>query len=285
MLETRTLLRGPISLVEFRCHAGPADRPYTELHKAWSVSYVQRGSFSCACRGAHFELVPGSVLVGRPGDEYMCTHDHRDGGDECLAIFLDPELVEQITPKRGRWQSGGVPPLAELVTMGELARAAVAGLNDLALDEVGLAFAARSAALVAADTPATPQRRTEPSLRERRRAVDAALWLETHAGEEVDLHAQAQRAGLSPYHYLRTFTAVLGVTPHQYLVRRRLRQAAQLLADEDRSITDIALDVGFADLSNFVRSFHRAAGVSPRAFRRVARGDRKIFQERLAAGI
>jgi AraC family transcriptional regulator len=92
------------------------------------------------------------------------------------------------------------------------------------------------------------------------------------------------RPGSACFHYLRVFGAVLGVTPHQYLVRCRLRQAAQLLAEaEDRAITEIALDVGFADLSNFVRSFHRAAGVSPRAFRRAARGDRKIFQERLAA--
>jgi AraC-like DNA-binding protein len=56
-----------------------------------------------------------------------------------------------------------------------------------------------------------------------------------------------------------------------------------LLADDTRSITDIALDVGFADLSNFVRTFHRAAGVSPRDFRKAAKGDRKIFQDRLGA--
>ena len=63
-----------------------------------------------------------------------------------------------------------------------------------------------------------------------------------------------------------------------------MRHAAQLLAnDAVRAITDIALDVGFNDLSNFVRTFRRAAGVSPRGFRAAARGERKIFQERLAA--
>ena len=72
------------------------------------------------------------------------------------------------------------------------------------------------------------------------------------------------------------------MTPHQYLVRSRLRRAARLLADDARSITDVAFDVGFGDLSNFVRTFHRAAGVSPRAFRRAAKGDRKILQDRLA---
>jgi AraC-like DNA-binding protein len=75
---------------------------------------------------------------------------------------------------------------------------------------------------------------------------------------------------------------VLGVTPHQYLVRSRLRHAARLLADDERPVTDVAYDVGFGDLSNFVRTFHRAAGVSPRRFREASRGMRKIFQERLA---
>jgi AraC-like DNA-binding protein len=54
------------------------------------------------------------------------------------------------------------------------------------------------------------------------------------------------------------------------------------LADGDLAITDIAYDVGFGDLSNFVRTFHRAAGVSPRSFREASRGMRKIFQDRLA---
>ena len=47
-------------------------------------------------------------------------------------------------------------------------------------------------------------------------------------------------------------------------------------------VTDIAYDVGFGDLSNFVRTFHRAAGLSPLKFRQASRGLRKIFQERLA---
>ena len=54
---------------------------------------------------------------------------------------------------------------------------------------------------------------------------------------------------------------------------------ARLLADEDIAVTDVAYDVGFGDLSNFVRTFHRAAGVSPGAFREAARGKRKILQE------
>jgi len=148
----------------------------------------------------------------------------------------------------------------------------------VALEEAGMLFAARFAEMLSGNTHEPPRAR----LRDRCRAVEAALWLEANAHEPVDLERTAREAGLSPFHFLRLFTHVLGVTPHQYLIRSRLRRAARLLVDDARSITDVAYDVGFTDLSNFVRTFHRAAGVSPRGFRRAAKGDRKIFQDRLA---
>ncbi|WP_255217081.1 helix-turn-helix transcriptional regulator [Myxococcus sp. AM010] len=117
--------------------------------------------------------------------------------------------------------------------------------------------------------------------RNRRRAVEAALFLDEQAGEPQTLEALAAKLGLSPFHFLRIFRGVLGVTPHQYLVHMRLRQAARLLST-DAPITRIAYDVGVGDLSNFVRAFRRAAGVSPRAFRMASRGDRKLLQEKLA---
>ncbi len=113
--------------------------------------------------------------------------------------------------------------------------------------------------------------------------MEAAQWIDAHSHQQIDLESAADEAGLSPFHFLRLFANVLGVTPHQYLVRLRLCRAARLLAEDSRSITDIAFEVGFGDLSNFVRTFHRAAGASPRRFRQAAKGDRKIFEERLAA--
>ena len=138
---------------------------------------------------------------------------------------------------------------------------------------------ARCAEFVSGET----QKATDAAARDRRRAVETAMWMDANAHEQIGLENAAEEAGLSTFHFLRLFRDVLGVTPHQYLVRARLRRAARLLAEEERSITDIALDVGFADLSNFVRTFGRAAGVSPRDFRRAAKGDRKILQDRLGA--
>jgi AraC-like DNA-binding protein len=277
MDATSLLQRQLISVSEFRCSAGPDDTPFVERHSDHSISYVRKGSFGCHSRGRFFELVAGSVLVGHPGDEYICTHDHVCG-DECLSFFLAPELVETIGDRTDIWQIGAAPPLPELMVLGELAQAAADGRSDVGLDEVGQLFASRFVDVVSG-------RSREPGAthaRDRRRAVETALWIEAHSHQQIDLEQAAGQADISPFHFLRLFSGVLGVTPHQYLVRSRLRHAARLLADGDVSITDVAYDVGFGDLSNFVRTFHRAAGVSPLRFRQASRGDRKIFQERLA---
>jgi AraC family transcriptional regulator len=278
-MATLLLRSGSISVFDCRCSAGPADKPFVELHDGFSVSYVRKGSFGYHARGASFELVAGSILVGYPGDEYMCTHEH-GCGDECLSFVLAPSLVETIDAQiaMGRpdiWRTGCVSPLPQLVVMGELAQAAAEGTSAVGLDEIGILFAARFVEMVSEQKHRAP----EAGARDRRCAVEAALWIDEHSHEPLDLDSTAREVGLSSFHFLRLFGRVLGVTPHQYLVRCRLRHAARLLAERGRSITD----VGFGDLSNFVRTFHSAAGVSPREFRRASKGDRKIFQERLAA--
>src|ERR1700681_1158504 len=277
MDRTTLLQRQSISVSDFRCTAVPGEKPFVEQYRCHSVSYVRKGSFGCHSRGRFFELVAGSILVGHPGDEYVCTHDHVCG-DECLSFFLSPELVEAIGDRTELWWAGAAPPLPELRVLGELAQAVAAGRSDVGLDEVGHAFASRFVEVVSG----RPQKLAPATARDRRRAVETALWIDAHSHRPIDLEDAAGQADISAFHFLRLFSGVLGVTPHQYLLRSRLRHAARLLADDERPITDVAYDVGFGDLSNFVRTFHRAAGVSPRRFREGSRGMRKIFQERLA---
>jgi AraC family transcriptional regulator len=271
------LRRGGISVTDYRCTVTADDEPFVEVHGAYTVSYVREGTFGYRVGSDAFELVAGSVLVGAPGDEYVCTHEH-GGGDECLSFDLAPSLIEAIGAGPDVWRTGGIPPLPELMVLGELAQSAADGTSDVGIDEAGLAFAARFADL----TGGRERKPADGRARDRRRAVEAALWIDEHSDEALDLESTARECGLSPFHFLRLFAAVLGVTPHQYLVRSRLRHAARLLADHDRAITDVALDVGFGDLSNFVRTFHRAAGVSPRAFRQAAKGGRRLLEDRLA---
>ncbi len=284
MAVVTTLHIGSVKITGYQCTASPNELQVTEVHDTHSVSYVRRGGFSYHCRGQTYEMVTGSVLVGCRDNEYMCTHDRHACGDECLSFHLSPEFLDTL----GRagvercdrtWRSGGLPPLPELVVLGELAQACVGNRSAMGLDEIGLMFCSRFVDVVSGhkrDAFTLPER-------DRRRAVEAAMWIDANAAAPLNLDAAARQAGLSPFHFLRIFAKAIGATPHQYLVRSRLRRAARLLAEGSDSITDVALDVGFTDLSNFVRTFHRAAGVSPRWFRSAARGDRKIFQERLSA--
>ncbi len=266
-----------IAVSDYRCTAAAGDEPFVERHAGFTLAYVRKGSFGYRVRGKAYELVVGSVLVGRPGDEFVCTHDHAQG-DECLSFQLSPELVDTIG-RADRWRAGGLPPVPELMVLGELAQTAADGRTDVAVEEVGVALAARCVDVVSGLQRAA----SAPSPRDRRRAVNAALWIEGHSDEQIDLERAARESGLSTFHFLRLFAGVLGVTPHQYLVRSRVRRAARLLAEGERSVTDVALDVGFGDLSNFVRTFHRAAGVSPRRFRQTAKGARPIVHAPLGA--
>src|SRR6478736_4610905 len=254
-MDRTILLQGKsISVRAVPFKTAPGDKPFAERFACHSVSYVRKGSFGCRTRGRFFELVAGSILVGHPGDEYMCTHDHVCG-DECLSFFLSAELVEAIGDRAGVWQICSAPPLPELMVLGELAQAAADGRSDIGLDEVGQVFASRFVEMVSG----RPREPVPTAARDRRRAVEAALWIDAHSHQQIDLEQAAGQAGISPFHFLRLFSSVLGVTPHQYLVRSRLRHAARLLADNDIPVTDVAYDVGFGDLSNFVRTFHRAA--------------------------
>jgi len=252
-----------LAVFDYRCTLGPADRPFPESHRSYTIAYVRKGGFGLRARGRAHDLVAGALMVGYPGDEYTCTHEHHGCGDECVAFHFAPELVESLGGRPEPWRAGGVPPLAELMVLGELAQAAADGRSDLGLDELGLLFASRLQKVVSNGKA----KGVGVSAADRRRAVEAALWIDENCGEDIDLQAAAAQAELSPFHFLRIFARAIGVTPHQYLVRARLRRAAKLLAEKERSVTDIALDVGFADLSNFVRTFHRAAGVPPGQFR------------------
>jgi AraC-like DNA-binding protein len=276
MSSTTLLQRPTLTVSDFRCSAVPGEKPFVELHRCHSISFVRKGSFGYHCRGRSHDLVAGSLLIGSPGAEFVCTHDHVCG-DECLSFFFEPELVETIGERAEAWQVGATPPLAELMVLGELAQASADGQSDIGLDEVGHLIAQRLVEVVSGQA----KKPARVAARDRRRAVEAALWIDANSHREVELEDVAQQAGVSPFHFLRLFSGVLGVTPHQYLLRSRLRRAARQLADDDKAVTDIAYDVGFNDLSNFVRTFHRAAGVSPLKFRQASRGQRKIFQERL----
>ncbi|MFJ5665962.1 helix-turn-helix domain-containing protein [Micromonospora chalcea] len=108
-------------------------------------------------------------------------------------------------------------------------------------------------------------RAVEESNRAMLRARDA---MDRAYAQPLDIAALARIAHVSEAHFIRTFRATFGETPHRYLQRRRVERAMALLLETDRDVTDICLAVGFNSLGTFSRTFHGIVGESPSTFRR-----------------
>jgi AraC-like DNA-binding protein len=93
-------------------------------------------------------------------------------------------------------------------------------------------------------------------------------YVENNLGQPIDLKALAGAAGLSVYHFARTFKQSEGLSPHAYVLERRIAKARNLLARTDLPLSVIALELGFADQSHFARRFRQTVGVSPGKYRR-----------------
>ena len=107
-------------------------------------------------------------------------------------------------------------------------------------------------------------RASEESNRRLLRARDA---MDRTYAEPLDIAALASIALTSEGHFIRTFRATFGETPHRYLQRRRVERAMYLLRRTDRDVTDVCLEVGFSSLGTFSRTFHEIVGESPTDFR------------------
>ena len=86
--------------------------------------------------------------------------------------------------------------------------------------------------------------------------------------QPLDIAALTRIAHVSEAHFIRTFRATFGETPHRYLQRRRVERAMYLLRATQRSVTDVCLDVGFTSLGTFSRSFRDIVGEAPATYRR-----------------
>ena len=84
---------------------------------------------------------------------------------------------------------------------------------------------------------------------------------------ELDIAALADIALVSPAHFIRTFKATFGETPHRYLQRRRVERAMYLLRTTTDDVTDICMNVGFSSLGTFSRTFTEIVGETPTRYR------------------
>ncbi len=267
-VTARLLASGPgWSASDIVCTSGPQDRPFEERHACVSISAVTEGTFQYRSSRGAAVLAPGALLLGNEGDCFDCGHEHAVG-DRCLAFGFSAGHLEDVaaaTPgaRRATFETPRLPPSPHLMPLLAEAEAARDEGDAAALEELALRLAGAVAATLAGADP--PGRR--PSRRDERRVTDALRRIEAEAHEALPLSGLAREAAMSPYHFLRTFAQVAGMTPHQFVLRTRLHRAAVRLRRSDDPISALAFDAGFNDLSTFNRRFRRLMGASPGAFR------------------
>jgi AraC family transcriptional regulator len=248
------------------CTSGPQDRPFEEQHHRYTIAVVLAGTFQYRSPAGQALMTPGSLLVGSPRQCFECGHEHAEG-DRCVSFWYEPDCFERIVSdadNRGRTHlaTPRIPPLRMLAPVVAQAAAGLIATRDVSWNELGIevaAHAVRAAAGISAPyrAPLNAEARVTRIVRRIDRRPDAPFTLDT----------MSRDAGVSPYHFLRTFERLTGVTPHQYILRARLREAALGLAARADTVLDIALQCGFGDVSNFNRAFRVEFGMTPRAYR------------------
>lgn len=251
------------------CTHGPADVPFEERHSRVLVALVVAGAFEYRTSTGRALMTPGSVMLGNAEACFECGHRHREG-DRCIAFRFAPAYFERIaadvgvTARGAHFSAARIAPSRAFSSFVAAACAGVSMQSSRGWDTLAVALAAQTlrqtAGLTARDTRGASSATSE-------RVMQILQLIDAAPESDLGLERLASLAGLSPYHFLRTFEQATGTTPHQYVVRARLRLAAQRLADAPGKIIDVALDCGFEDVSNFNRAFRTEFGVSPRAYR------------------
>jgi AraC family transcriptional regulator len=268
-LTSRVLAQGAgWEVAEAVCTAGPQDRPYEERHSDVAIAIVVSGTFQYRNNLGRELMTPGSLFLGNAGQYFECGHEH-GAGDRCISFRYSPQYFERLAADAGGCNTGAafqalrLPPLRSFSGLVAAACAGLVGTADTSWEEFSVQLAVKT--LTVAHGLSVRASNALPSALAR--ATRVVRMIERDPESSFALGTLAEEAGLSPYHFLRTFQQLTGVTPHQYVRRARLRAAAVRLASGSDKVLDVAFDSGFGDVSNFNRAFRTEFGASPLGYR------------------
>lgn len=273
----------------FECCGVAHSHSPVEYNDTASITFTRGGSFTYSNGTRSHEIHHATVLLENPGVEYRIRHGVQTG-EICTTVVLKDswgrEWADRLrTGRQGvSWTSPtgrgeqplfpwttfpmrpGLALIHRILEKGPQAwdpSLAPLGTDQLLvrlLDGVFESFEGSARAGPHHNEPATDPHRETVWLAKR--------FITEHFRESLSIEDLAGAAGVSPFYFTRLFRGVTGKTPYRYLLDTRLAYACLLLADTDRSSTQIAFDSGFGSISHFTDSFTRFAGTPPQRYRR-----------------
>jgi AraC family transcriptional regulator len=224
------------------------------------VVLVTKGSYVIESGKGQARYRPGSIGVTAPGNASVLRWwSTSEQPLESLHITVSAGLIAETGQALGRMDVPDALELDDPVVLGAcqaIGRAVRDRAPALYADSMALALAAHL--LYGPDVEAPAKERT---------VARVTAYMREHLHEDVNLDDLAAQANLSKYHLLRMFKASTGFTPHRYLVDLRMRRAAQLLSNRDRSVLQVAVECGYRSPGQFAAAFRRMYGVSPGEWR------------------
>jgi AraC family transcriptional regulator len=238
--------------------SGAAEVEERDLGGPWLANRVSRGDFFLTQSETPYEL----RWRAEDGEPFQVMHLY-------LGLPLLARAAAAVRPQaaavRLRDNSGARDPvLSNLLdqVLAELAQRG--GPSEMLLQGIGEALAVHLVRHYGEETdPAKVRQAALPAFRLRR----ATAWMAERLDQPFDLEALAREVGMSAFHFSRLFRKATGSAPSQHFIRLRMAEAKRLLRETDRSVIEVALDVGYASPSHFAQVFRKTVGVTPREYR------------------
>ncbi|MER9102615.1 AraC family transcriptional regulator [Mesorhizobium sp. M0848] len=243
--------------------SGMISIPLTHMNVVLSVptAAMQRPPRGGLMMHANAAADPGPAAVPR-GALAQCAEADRSaiGGLSILDTPRDLGLAE-LVPQR----HSSDPVVERLSRALEAAEGSHNGFGDLYADAVRLAIVTRLLTLGSGPEPDPRARATAALPRWRwKRIVE---YVDSHLDKKIALADMAAVAGLSRMYFAAQFRAATGIRPHEFLLRRRIDRAKQMLSQTEMTLVDVALSVGFQNQAHFTTVFGRSVGETPYRWR------------------
>ena len=219
-----------------------------------------------------------------PGDFYLCPAGRSaftrwQSIDKTLHIVFEPEFLSRVA-READWVSAGSIELRPVVKtrdrkleslvqlfLSEIEQSANSdpGFGDkLYLESLGSMLGIHLLRQYCNMAPASRPYTAGLAPYQLKQVLE---YIQAQLSQELSLDRMAAQAGLSRSHFANQFKQAMGVAPHQYVSQQRIEKARRLLRSPHRSITDIALECGFANQSHLTKVFKKQTGTTPRAYR------------------